>query len=271
MNTVIVPAIPRNKRHFETILFPNFLLKPQQQQQQCHGAALRPAEREQTKGAEIWLNADSQLAVMNVGGTAGSNFPAQTLPHPITLLGAGLGWQLSSFPNTLQPFALMHHMAQAIIMAPANADSLFQQSHRLGAKLLPVKCIEETANLLQPPSSLQRNENTVNLYVHQGCCEYDKDGRPVMLTDARYRPAKMDAAPWRRLPSTGSHHISVWRLASRHQYQPWGLRHLSTTSSPAYSAPNGDKGPHPPMASQRTVINEATAVQSGSVIIQLQP
>lgn len=47
------------------------------------------------------------------------------------------------------------------------------------------------------------------------------------------------------------------------------LQHLSTASNPTQNAPNIDKRAPPPMASERTVINEATPVESGSVILHL--
>lgn len=48
------------------------------------------------------------------------------------------------------------------------------------------------------------------------------------------------------------------------------LQHVSAASDPTQKALNTDKGAPPPMARQRTVINEATPEQSGSVIPHLQ-
>lgn len=52
------------------------------------------------------------------------------------------------------------------------------------------------------------------------------------------------------------------------EHQLWcKLQHLSTASNLTHQAQKTDKGPLPPMASERTVINEATPVESGSVIL----
>ncbi|KAI9528554.1 hypothetical protein NQZ68_018734 [Dissostichus eleginoides] len=50
---------------------------------------------------------------------------------------------------------------------------------------------------------------------------------------------------------------------------PTGMQHLSTASNPKPRMLQTDKGASTPMVSQKTVINEPTPAESGSVILHL--
>lgn len=86
-------------------------------------------------------------------------------------------------------------------------------------------------------------------------------------------PLKKSSVKLRDINMCSKHVITTWTpgCSGSSSFSPSRLQHVSTASNPTLTALNTDKGAPPPMAGERTVINEATPVESGSVIPHLQP